>query len=77
MRVTIEFEIDPLAFADIDDAEGAAARLIHRAAALIVRNGLPEPGGLGHELRLTDCEVRGVLRAETSDELARLDGLHI
>ncbi len=74
MRVTVQFDIDADTFPDADDVDGAAARLLHCAANRIIKDGLPEPDGLGYELRIASAvltaeyDARGSLRTSNSEE---------
>lgn len=75
MRVTVQFDIDATKF-DLDDLEAACARMLHVAAARIIKDGTPDPDGLGFELRLStpEEEIRGKItnryaeEADTPDE---------
>lgn len=84
MRVTVQFDIDATKFFDIDDIEAACARMLHGAAGRIIKDGLPEPDGLGFEIRLStpEEEIRGALTtmfAETAEsgDLSYLNGLKL
>lgn len=69
MRVTVQFDIDATKF-DLEDLEAACARMLHVAAARIIKDGTPAPDGLGWELRLSTPEddIRGKIATEYAEE---------